>query len=184
MEAQCIELRNWIFLVCPAMFDPSVRQSDLGQQVQILFTDERDRILWEIGRNKMFSTSSLCAGFYQKWPQPLYFEQIWHAMMLPRIIFFGWLSFQRWLPTLEFLINRGCNSISDNICPFCSQVEIIDHTLIFCRQSWMVWCRAFKRFTTQATLLARIYDFLQLWRSYLMHGLQRDFATSIWFSTA
>lgn len=105
-------------------------------------------------------------------------------MVLPKTHFFGWILFHHCLPTNLFLFQRGCNSAIYDICPFCSEPKTLDHTIMFCRNSNMVWWNAFRWLGINLTMPSFAFNFLSHWQSYFKSGLCPKFATSLWFIIA
>lgn len=112
------------------------------------------------------------------------FLLIWEQCLTQKVGFFGWLLLHRRSATKTFMLQWGCNQISDNTCPRCEWPEDIDHILIHCEDSISVWNSFFSWLGILLTVPSTSYSFLLHWRSSFKPGPFREFGTSLLLITS
>ena len=100
--------------------------------------DEEDRVIWIASRCGTFTVKSLYFILEHR-DSPLFPSgSIWRASVPPKVAFFVWDAFWDKVLTLKQLQRRG-HSLT-NRCFLClSEVETVDHLLLHCAKTRVLW---------------------------------------------
>lgn len=109
---------------------------------------------------------------------------VWNSNIPPKVRFFGWLLLHGCIPMKLFLFRRGHHVITDDTFPFFVEHESLDHALMLCHSSQVVWQDALQWSGIVTPLPSTTHSFLLLWQSYFKSAVYREFGTSLWFVIA
>ena len=102
----------------------------------IRLNGERDKIMWSLTKNKIFSVKSmyrhLIGGNIN-----ITKNFLWKVKIPARIKFFMWLMEKNSILTRDSLVKRGW--VGDKGCPFCGHAESINHLFFNCSMAKVLW---------------------------------------------
>ncbi|XP_028059243.1 uncharacterized protein LOC114262983 [Camellia sinensis] len=98
---------------------------------------------WIKSSDREFSTSSAYDLIIDHHNQEGDWGWIWKLKFPQKLKSFLWLVFHEKIPTNKMRNLRGL--ISDPNCPYCANVEDIEHLLWFCPQAIQIWCRVYSK---------------------------------------
>ena len=124
--------------------------------------EEEDRVFWTTSKCGAFSVKSLYAmlelGDFPLFPS----GSIWRASVPPKLTFFAWEASWGKVLTLEQLQRRGYSLA--NKCFLClSEVETVDHLLLHCVKTWVLWNLLFSLFGVAWILSCSVKETLLGW---------------------
>ncbi|RVX19375.1 putative ribonuclease H protein [Vitis vinifera] len=124
--------------------------------------EEEDRVIWTASNNGAFSVRSLYSmmepGGLSLFPS----ERIWRARVPPKVAFFAWEASWGKVLTQEQLQRRGFSLA--NRCFLClSEEETVDHLLLHCVKTRVLWNLLFSLFGISWTLSCTVKTTLLGW---------------------
>ena len=124
--------------------------------------EEEDRVIWTASNNGAFSVRSLYSmmepGGLSLFPS----ERIWKVRVPPKVAFFAWEASWGKVLTQEQLQRRGFSLA--NRCFLClSEEETVDHLLLHCVKTRVLWNLLFSLFGISWTLSCTVKATLLGW---------------------
>ena len=124
--------------------------------------EEEDRVIWTASKDGVFSVRSLYSmmepGGLSLFPS----ERIWRARVPPKVAFFAWEASWGKVLTHEQLQRRGFSLA--NRCFLClSEEETVDHLLLHCIKTRVLWNLLFSLFGISWTLSCSVKATLLGW---------------------
>ena len=107
--------------------------------------EEEDRVIWTTSNGGAFSVKSLYSILELEGSSMFPSESIWRVRVPPKIAFFAWEASWGKVLTLKQLQRRGF--FLANRCFLClSKVETVDHLLLHCVKTQVLWNLLFSLF--------------------------------------
>lgn len=102
-------------------------------------------------------------------------QLIWNCRVPLKVQCFGWMSFLGKLKTGDYLLRIGIlHNHHDALCKFCGEcIESINHSLLHCNLTWIVWCKVLDWWGIQWVLPPTIPDLLHWWGNHGFKSLAK-----------
>ncbi|RVW17271.1 Transposon TX1 uncharacterized 149 kDa protein [Vitis vinifera] len=124
--------------------------------------EEEDKMIWTASKNGAFSVRSLYSMMEQGGLSLFPSERIWRARVPPKVAFFAWEASWGKILTQEQLQRRGFSLA--NRCFLClSEEETVDHLLLHCVKTRVLWNLLFSLFGISWTLSCTVKTTLLGW---------------------
>ena len=124
--------------------------------------EEEDRVIWTTLNDGAFSLKSLYSILERGGSSMFPSESIWRVRVPPKVAFFAWEASWGKVLTLEQLQRRGFSLA--NRCFLClSEAKTVDHLLLHCVKTWVLWNLLFSLFGISWTLSCTVKTTLLGW---------------------
>ena len=121
-----------------------------------------DRVIWTASRCRTFSVKSLDSILEPKDPLLFPSGSIWRLSTPPKVDFFAWEASWGKVLNMDQLQRRGY--FLANKCFFClSKVKMVDHLLLHCAKTWVLWNLFFSLFGVSWILSCSMKETLLGW---------------------
>ena len=121
--------------------------------------EEEDRVFWTASKCGAFSVKSLYFMLELGGSSLFPCDSIWRVRVPPKVAFFSWEASWGKVLTLEQLQRRGFSLA--NRCFLClSEVETVDHLLLHCVKTQVLWNLLLSLFGVSWTLLCTVKETL------------------------
>ena len=122
-----------------------------------------DRVWWIGSKIGLFSIKSLYKALEQRTLSSFPWKCIWKTCVQQKISFFVWEATWGKILTCDHLQKRGLSLAS--CCPLCLESEeSVDHLLLHCSKTRVLWDLLFSLFGVSWILAATVKDFLLRWK--------------------
>ncbi|KAJ9696951.1 hypothetical protein PVL29_008942 [Vitis rotundifolia] len=124
--------------------------------------DEEDKVIWTVSKNGAFSVKSLYSILERGGSSLFPSKSIWRVRVPPKVAFFAWEASWGKVLTLEQLQRRGYSLA--NRCFLClSEAETVDHLLLHCVKTRVLWNLLFSLFGVAWILPCSVKETLIGW---------------------
>ena len=124
--------------------------------------EDKDKVVWTTSKSGDFSVKSLYSILEPRDSHLFPCDSIWRANVPLKVAFFAWEASWIKILTLEQLQRKGY-SIA-NRCFLClSEVETVDHLLLHCVKTWVLWNLLFSLFGVTWVLSCSVKETLLGW---------------------
>ncbi|RVX20823.1 Protein HUA2-like 3 [Vitis vinifera] len=125
-------------------------------------TNMEDRVQWEEAKDGLFSVKSFYSTLEGSRVVPFPYSIIWSSCAPPKVGFFAWEASWGKVLTLDQLKKRRW-SLPNRCLLCCAADETIDHLLIHCTKSKVLWDLLFTLFSVQWVLPLSVKEVLLGW---------------------
>ncbi|RVW69946.1 Transposon TX1 uncharacterized 149 kDa protein [Vitis vinifera] len=156
-----------LFLLClPLRFPRCVAggggESPFGPSRKRLNVGMEDRVVWNASKNGIFSVKSLYNTLDSGGAVPFLWRIIWSPCVPTKVGFFAWEASWGKVLTQDHLKRRGW-SLANRCFLCCDDEETINHILIHCPKSKVLWNLMFMMFKVNWVLQLTVKDNLLGW---------------------
>ena len=124
--------------------------------------EEEDRVIWTASNDGAFIVKSLYSMLERGGSSMFPSERIWRVRVPPKVAFFAWEASWGKVLTLEQLQRRGFSLA--NRCFLClSETKMVDHLLLRCVKTRVLWNLLFSLFGVSWTLSCTMKETLLGW---------------------
>ena len=124
-----------------------------------------DGLRWKGRKDGVFASRSFYQVLNVRPGVPFPWKVIWTAKAPPRVSFFIWTATWGKILTCDNLMRRGYTMVS-RCCLCCSDGETVDHLLLHCPVSHMLWSFIFCSFHVSWLIPRSVKDLLFGWRNW------------------
>ena len=124
--------------------------------------EDKDKVMWTASKSGAFSVKSLYSMLESGGSLLFPCDSIWRTNVPPKVAFFAWEASWGKILTLEQVQRRGYSL--ENRCFLClSEVETMDHLLLYCVKTWALWNLFFSLFGVTWVLSGSVKETLIGW---------------------
>ena len=128
-------------------------------------TEGPDRLCWKGHKDGVFTSRSFYQLLDVRPGVSFPWKGIWAAKAPPRVSFFIWTATWGRILTCDNLMRRGYTMVS-RCCLCCSEGETVDHLLLYCPISYVLWSFLFRSFHVAWVIPRSVKDLLFGWRNW------------------
>ena len=124
-----------------------------------------DRLCWKGHKDGVFTSRSFYQLLDARPGVPFPWKGIWAAKAPPWVSFFIWTATWGRILTCDNLMRRGYTMVS-RCCLCCFEGETVDHLLLLCPISYVLWSFLFRSFHVAWVIPRSVKDLLFGWRNW------------------
>uniref|UniRef100_A0A2N9GN59 Reverse transcriptase domain-containing protein n=1 Tax=Fagus sylvatica TaxID=28930 RepID=A0A2N9GN59_FAGSY len=124
-----------------------------------------DRLRWKGRKDGVFTSRSFYHALTDRPGVPFPWKGIWAVKAPPRVSFFIWTATWGRILTCDNLMRRGYTMVS-RCCLCCSDGETVDHLLLHCPISHVLWSFLFRSFHVTWVVPRSVKDLFFGWRNW------------------
>ena len=124
-----------------------------------------DGLRWKGRKDGVFSSRSFYHLLNERTRMPFPWKGIWAVKAPPRVSFFIWTATWGRILTCDNLMQRGYSMVG-RCCLCCADGETVDHLLLHCPYSHVLWSFPFRSFHVSWVMPRNVKELLFGWRNW------------------